>query len=168
VSFPTSSVPSGIAVAGLRIMTAGPRSHADALFHDRRLTEEAVHALVDNGIARADQIHVSQRQIAPKPALGLSAGIGAIIGAGLTFALVLAASLWAPAPRLHELVLAFMAGAALGSLVGMLGAGLMPLSLRVGQRATPRDFVVSVDAEGDNRAKIQRALVRHGGNPLPA
>jgi hypothetical protein len=136
----------------------------------------AVRALVRDHLVERDSIQVSRATVirdkvltAPRPrsAVGIGALVGAIVGMALTFALVLAASLWAPDPNARHLLTTIAAGGAIGALIAAVGTLLLhPTGERPSRRADDmyRDFLVSVDLENErDLGAVQRSLADTGG-----
>jgi hypothetical protein len=150
------------------------QTHADAVFHDRTAMNRAVHGLIDEHVVPRKAIHVSQAMMAghevlpapPQRSIGaVAALIGAIVGAGLSFSLLLVTMFFYGLPA--QALLVVLAGAGFGALLAVIGSAIYdPQRGAISSAASSlyRDFLVSVDVVSDRQLeRVQQALAHRGG-----
>jgi hypothetical protein len=149
------------------------QTHADAVFHDRTTMNRAVHGLIDEHVVPRKAIHVSQAMMAghdvvsaprQRSIVGVAAVIGAIVGGGLSFSLLLVTLFFYGLPA--QALLVVLAGAGFGALLAVIGSAVYdPQRGAISSAASLyRDFLVSVDVMSDRQLeRVQRALAHRGG-----
>jgi hypothetical protein len=175
-----SAAREGIVIARSTSMAAKGRVNSTTVFHDREAMEDAVRALVGQGVS-PQRILVSQGTVVdgrarPAPERSELVAVGLLVGAvaGATLALLgmvaLGLATLVKVPLLW-IVLRVLAGAAGGALVGGLVAifvdALGGRRREVGTKAD--DFIVTVKTRDPSAAEdVGYFLVLRGGAPLQA